>query len=104
MQDHCLSFAAAIAYWGLFSILPLLLAVSSVVSYFAHSPAQREKAIDALFVILGRSLGRDVVRMQVDTIVRHGVSLSVIGLVLEIFSATSVFAAVRQGIAAVWQK
>lgn len=101
-RDQCLSYAAAISYWALFSIFPLLLVLMAALGAFVHNPSDRERAVDAVFNLLGQSITRDTIQTQVTALAHSGGKVGAIGLVLALWSATSVFAAVRAGIAAVW--
>jgi len=101
-NDECLSYAAAIAYWALFSVFPLLILLMGVMGAIVHSPEQREAAIRTLFNALGGSVGEDVLRTQVDALSRNAGKVGLIALAIALWSASSVFSAVRAGIAAVW--
>jgi membrane protein len=101
-HDQCLSYAAAISYWALFSLFPLLLLVMSVLSAFIAGPSDRERAVDAVFNLLGQSVARDTIHAEINALARSGGKIGAVGLILAIWTASSVFAAVRDGMAAVW--
>jgi membrane protein len=101
-NDECFSYAAAIAYWALFSVFPLVILVIGLLGIFAGAPQQRESAVSTLFSFLGGSVGEDVLRSQVDALANNAGQAGLIALVLALWSASSVFGAVRSGIAAVW--
>ncbi|HET9320198.1 MAG TPA: YihY/virulence factor BrkB family protein, partial [Bryobacteraceae bacterium] len=101
-NDECLSYAAAIAYWALFSIFPLLILVIGVLGAFVNGAQQRESAIGTLFTLLGGAVGEDVLREQVDALAHSAGQVSIIALLFALWSASSVFGAVRTGLAAVW--
>ncbi|HTE83688.1 MAG TPA: YihY/virulence factor BrkB family protein [Dehalococcoidia bacterium] len=100
--NECLSYAAAIAYWALFSVFPLLILVMGLLGAFVHGPQQREAAVGTIFTVLGGSVGEDVLRTQIDALAQSAGQAGVIALVLALWSASSVFGAIRTGIAAVW--
>jgi membrane protein len=101
--DHdCFSYAAAIAYWAFFSIFPLLILVMGILSVSVNAPQQREAAVNAMFALLGGSVGEEVLKSQVDSLARTAGQAGLIALLLAMWSASSVFSAVRSGIAAVW--
>jgi membrane protein len=101
-EDECLTYAAGISYWALFSIFPMLLLVMSTLGLFIHGPRERETAINTVFNLFGGSIGRDAIGFQVDALARRGGQVGIVGLVVAVWTATSVFGAVRSGIARVW--
>jgi membrane protein len=101
-NDDCFSYAAAIAYWAFFSIFPLMLLVMGILSVTVNAPQQRESAINAVYSLLGGSVGADVLRTEIDSLAQSAGKAGLIALVLAMWSASSVFSAVRAGIAAVW--
>src|SRR3954447_5457373 len=101
-RDECLSYAAAISYWALFSIFPIALLVVAVLGLFVHGPREREAAVNTMFNLFGGSIGRDAIGLQIDVMARRSGQVGILGLVVAFWTATSVFAAVRAGIAAVW--
>ena len=102
IRDRCLSFAAAISYWALFSIFPMLLLTMAMLSLFISSAHDRAGTVEAVFNLLGQSVARETIRDQVDGLASSGGSIGLFGLVLAIWSASGVFGAVREGMAAVW--
>src|SRR6266567_4529585 len=85
-NDECLSYAAAIAYWALFSVFPLLILLMGVMGAIVHSPEQREAAIRTLFNVLGGSVGEDVLRTQVDALSRNAGKVGLIALAIALWS------------------
>jgi membrane protein len=103
-DDDCFSFAAAIAYWAFFSIFPFVLLVMGILSITINAPQQREAAVNAVYSMLGGSVGEEVLRSQVDSLARGAGQAGFIALLLAMWSASSMFSAVRSGMAAVWGK
>jgi len=101
-QDKCMSFAAAISYFALFSIFPLLLFIVSFLGFFVHSSAQRENMVNAVVAVLGPGIGRTALTAQVDTFAGGHGGIGAFGLVLAIWSASAVFGAIRTGLNAAW--
>lgn len=96
-QDHCGVYAAAIAYYAIFSLVPLSLVVLAVLG----AVADQQEVVDFVFdqVPLEESPS---VRADVENIVRRArqvtvasVSFGVLGL---LWSASGMFAAVRRGL------
>jgi len=101
-QDRCMSFAAAISYFALFSIFPLLLFVVSFLGFFVHSPAQREHMVTAVVAVLGPGIGRTALTAGVNAFAGGHGGIGAFGLVVAIWSASAVFGAIRTGLNAAW--
>jgi membrane protein len=96
--------AAAISYYVLFSIVPLMILIGGVLGFVVTDDVRREemqdKILDAL--PLSRTEGRDAVESAFDTLENtRGVALAV-GLAGTLWTAATVFSAVRRCLNAVW--
>lgn len=97
MDDHCGTYAAAIAYYALFSLIPLSLIILATFGLFAD----RESITNFVFkqVPLKESAS---VRQSVNTIVQRAQDVSVAGIsfgvIILLWSASGIFAAVRRGL------
>ena len=97
MDDHCGTYAAAIAYYALFSLIPLSLITLSAFGLVAN----RQDITDFVFeqVPLKES---DSVRESVNTIVQRAQDVSVAGIsfgvAILLWSSSGIFAAVRRGL------
>jgi membrane protein len=98
--DHAGSYAAAIAYHTLFSILPLSLFVIGVAGYFM-TKSQRNELVKTLSEALGGASTANIQR-QIRIVTNGRAAISVIGLVVAIWSASAVFGALRTGLEVVW--
>jgi membrane protein len=96
------SFAGGISYNAIFSIFPLILLAVSVLGFFIHDPAQRQKTVDALFSVLGQDVSRDALRSQVDAIAGGSAKLGILALVAAAWSATGVFDQIRTALQVVF--
>jgi membrane protein len=102
-RDRCISFAAAISYFALFSLFPLLLVVMSFLGFFVHSASQKEAAVNALVALVGGGIARNTISTQVDAFAGGRGGIGVIGLVVAIWSASAVFGAIRTALDVAWK-
>lgn len=104
IDDRAPSMGAALAYYTLFSIAPLLLIVIAV----AGAVFGEEAARGAIFAPLSELLGREgaiAVEGLLDSVRRHDQGLlgSLIGGVLLLVGATSVFAELQGSLDRIWR-
>lgn len=99
--DQAGSFAAAIAYYTLFSIFPLTLFLVSVSGYVI-SPAQRDSLVQHVSDLLPNASTSAIYR-QIHTVTNGRAALGIIGLVAALWSGSAVFTAIRSGLHAVWK-
>ncbi len=96
-EDHCGVYAAAIAYYGIFSLVPVGLIILSVFGLVVD----RERIVDFVFdqIPLRESPS---VREDVDAVVRQARDVSAagisFGLLALVWSGTGIFSAVRRGL------
>jgi membrane protein len=100
--DNCTSFAAAISYYALFSLFPLMVFVLSIAGFFIHGQVQRESIVSAIFTFLGQGVDRNLLYTQVSSLEGGHGGLGVFSLVLSLWSASAVFGAARTGLNAAW--
>jgi membrane protein len=97
VDDNCPTYAAAIAYYALFSIVPLGLITLSVFGLFAD----RRAIVDWVFEQIPLQETADV-RASVDEIVRRAQQFSVaslgLGVAFLVWSSSGIFGAVRNGL------
>jgi len=102
-RDQCSTFAAAISYFALFSLFPMLLFVISLLGFFVHGADQRTRIVDALVAVVGQGIERSAISAQVDAFAGGRGDLGAIGLAVAVWSASAVFGAVRKGLDAAWK-
>ncbi|MHB8573893.1 MAG: YihY/virulence factor BrkB family protein [Dehalococcoidia bacterium] len=98
--DHATSFAAAIAYYTLFSIFPIALFFISISGYFMTNH-QRSDLVVRVATDLGLASTTGIYS-QVQTATNGRAGLGLIGFIGTLWAASAVFAAVRTGLDAVW--
>ncbi|MCX2865328.1 YihY/virulence factor BrkB family protein [Paucibacter sp. PLA-PC-4] len=104
LADGAPSMGAAIAYYTLFSLAPLLLIVVSVAGLVFGAEAARGEIYGQLQSLLG-SAGALAVQGLLESVNRPGGSLlaTVSGLVLMLIGATSVFAELQNTLDRIWR-
>ena len=97
MDDHCATYAAAIAYYAIFSLVPLTLVTLSVLSLVIDT----ERTTDFIFRQLPLE-ETSTVRAQVEQVVRRAREVSGAGLAIGIatllWSSSGIFTAIRRGL------
>jgi membrane protein len=97
MDDHCGTYAAAIAYYALFSLVPLSLIILSVFGLVLSKQDISQFVFDQIPL-----QETDSVRHSVDQIVERAQEISVagisFGLLVLIWSSSGIFSAVRRGL------
>lgn len=99
-EDNSLQTAAAIAYYALFSLFPLLIFLAGVTGLFLSEDAQAS-ITDAVLraVPLDQQEGRRTVQNAVHSIARPGsLALGIAGLLGMAWAATAMFGVVRQAL------
>ncbi len=96
------SFAAAIAYYTLFSIFPITVFLVAFAGYFMNN-AQRDSMVNQLTSALGGSSTANI-RDQVMAATSGRAGLGIIALLGAVWSGSAVFTAIRTGLNAVWEK
>jgi len=96
-QDNCSTYAAAIAYYALFSLVPLSLIILS----FLGLLVDRQSIVDFVFEQIPLK-ETESVRQNVDELVQRARDISVagisFGLLALLWSGTGIFASVRRGL------
>lgn len=98
--DHATSYAAAIAYYTLFSIFPFTLFVIGVAGYFV-SDSQRTRLASKIASALGTGISGNITQ-QVQNATHGNGLLGIIALVTALWSASAVFGAIRNGLQVIW--
>ncbi len=104
VQDYAQSMGAALAFYTMFSIAPLLLIVISVAGIFFGEEAARGEIYEQLQGLLGTP-GALAVQGLLESVNRSGdsVAATVLGVVLLFIGATSVFAELQDAFDRIWR-
>lgn len=103
--DNCPQLAAAITYYVIFSLFPLLIFIAGIVGLFLDADAQRTIVNDVLKEIpFDQGNGRETVEKAVGAISGKNAPLfSLIGLAGLLWSSSSMFGAVRRAMNIVYR-
>jgi len=103
-DDRCTHMAAAISYYALFSLFPLLIFMVSIFGIFLQSSSLQEDLIDKVleFIPLTSGEGRDEVRDAIGAIAGISIPLSIVGLLGLAWSASALFGAIRTSLNIAW--
>ncbi len=93
IDDGSAMFAASISYYSLFSIFPIILLIFSLSGIFLA----RSEFLDTVqnFIRENIPMGSDFILANIDGVMKNILGLGVVGLVLFIYGATSVFNAIE---------
>jgi membrane protein len=105
-DDNCLRLGAALAYYAVFSIFPLLLlAVTAVGFFLGHDPATRARLLDAVATASSpefKTLFDETLRNMQTHATARGVG-AVIGLVTLFVGASAVFSELETTLNQIWR-
>jgi membrane protein len=103
--DDCLQLAAAIAYYVLFSIVPLAIVTISVFGLFLNSEHLRTQIVNHVLdvVPLSQTDGRAAVDRALSNVHRVSGPVAALGLIATLWTASAVFASVRKALNRVWR-
>ncbi len=96
IRDHARDHAAAIAFWAFFSIFPLLLGLFSAAGYLLESEAAQARLMDLVTRTLPGSA--DLVRGNLEGVVRVRGTLGAVGIAGLLWSASAGFGAITRAI------
>jgi len=103
-RDDCMQLAAAIAYYVLFSILPLAIFTVSVFGFFLNSTHLRNEIVNRVLdvVPLTQTEGRSAVEDALNNVKRVSGPVAALGLLATLWTASAVFASIRKALNRVW--
>ncbi|HXF52213.1 MAG TPA: YihY/virulence factor BrkB family protein [Dehalococcoidia bacterium] len=97
--------AAGVAYYVLFSIIPLAILVTAVGSVVLRDPEVRDRLIDEIVAALPLSEdeGRSAVADAIEGVKRSSPPLSALGLLGTAYGALGMFGAIRRALNDIWE-
>ncbi|BEV07855.1 YihY/virulence factor BrkB family protein [Methylophilus sp. DW102] len=103
-DDYAQSMGAALAYYTLFSIAPLLLIVISIAGLIFGQEAARGEIIGQLNSLMGQR-GAVAIQTLLESVSRpsEGIAATAIGVVLLLVGATSVFGELQDSLDRIWK-
>jgi len=104
IDDHAQSMGAALSYYTVFSIAPLLLIAISVAGLAFGQDAARGAVVDQLQSLLGQT-GAQAIQELLKNVSRpsSGIVATLVGIVVLMIGATSVFAELQDDLNRIWQ-
>lgn len=98
-------FAAAIAYYVLFSIVPLAILAFSIFGLVLEDEGRRNELIDYMLdqLPLNESEGRQDIEELINNVQQASGTVAIIGVVVAVWTASSVFSAIRRALNNVWR-
>lgn len=101
MRNNSPYMAAGMAYWTLFSLFPLALAVISIIGYFFPTISEQKTVVDSVMGILPVS-EEYLTNIVSETLSKRG-TLGVLATIGLLWTGASMFAAMRKSVAHVWR-
>ncbi|MDJ0691362.1 MAG: YihY/virulence factor BrkB family protein [Xenococcaceae cyanobacterium MO_188.B32] len=102
-RDECLEMGAALAYYGIFSLFPLLLVILSVVGFFLGADTN---IYNQLLRLAKNSFPPSAYNIIISTLVhlnQNSIEAGLVGFLLLLFTASNVFAALNRFVNKIWQ-
>jgi membrane protein len=98
-------YAAAIAYYVLFSIVPIAILAFSVFGLVLRDEGRREEIVDYVLdqLPLTQTEGRQDVADLLESVQAASGTIAIIGIVVALWTASSVFSAIRRALNNVWR-
>jgi membrane protein len=105
-KDGCQQMAAAISYYLLFSLFPLLIFLAGAGGLFLRSESLQQDIVGRVldFIPLSQDEGRNTVRDAVQSVGGGSGVLSVLGLIGMAWSGSSMFGAIRRALNVVFKE
>src|SRR3990170_6374192 len=98
--DQCTHLAAAISYYAIFSLFPLLLGLIAIGAIFLQSPSLQATIVERVASYLPGS--GDLISHTVAEVIKERGTLGLISIAGFVWSATGVFAAIRLALNVAW--
>jgi len=103
-EDRCSHMAAAISYYALLSLFPLLILLVSVVGIFLRSSSLQQDLVNQVLDILPltQDKGANEVSQAVRAVAGVSVPLTILGLLGLAWSASAMFGVIRSSLSVAW--
>ncbi|MGF1567601.1 MAG: YihY/virulence factor BrkB family protein [Nodosilinea sp.] len=101
-RDNCPGMAAALSYYALFSLFPLLLVILSVIGSLVGPDTEAFQAIQDIIVKFLPAEVHDLVKDTVIALNENSVGAGVVGFALLFFAASTIFAILRRSVNRIW--
>jgi membrane protein len=102
-RDNCPGMAAAVSYYALFSLFPLLLVILSIVGALIGPETEVFEYIQKLIVRDQPPAVQDMVVGTIIALNENSVGASIVGFSLLFFTASTLFVVLRQSVNKIWE-
>jgi len=104
MADDCMTMGAALAYYTVFSLAPLLLTVISVAGLALGRESVQREVQNQISSLIGSGAATQVQQMLSNATANHtsGIIGTVVGLIVLLFGATGTFGSLQDALNRVW--
>jgi membrane protein len=104
-QDHCTLLAAGIAYYALFSFIPLATLMLALLGFVVRDPASRQLALDRILLTLPLQAGegQNLVLDSLRSVSAQAGALSITGFLGLFWTASGMFDAIRTSLHVAWK-
>lgn len=104
LDDRCLKLSAALAYYTVFSLAPLLVLIISVVSVFLGEEAIRGQVFSQINGLVGNQAAGQIQEMIKSVSLSGKTSTAlVVGIVTLLLGATSIFTEIQDSVNLIWR-
>ena len=103
-EDKVPRLGAALAYYTIFSIGPLLLLAVSIAGFFFDRQAVQQQIVNTLSGVIGRE-GGDLINQTIENADRGGGNIwgTIVGIGLLLFGASGVFGQLKDALNTIWE-
>ena len=101
-EHHDSAFAAAISYFVLFSIIPMLSFLVAMVGYVVRDPVQQQSVADRVLQSLPLGTSQGLIFNAIHSASNQKGTLTIIGLIGLVWSASGMFGAIREALNVAW--
>lgn len=102
-QDNCSGMAAALAYYALFSLFPILLVILSVIGWLVEPNSAAFQSIkEAVQRYLPPEV-HDLIKATIISLNENSVGAGIIGFAVLLFAASTVFGVLRNSVNRIWR-
>jgi membrane protein len=102
-RDNAPGMAAALAYYGLFSLFPLLLVILSVLGALVGPDTEAFQTIQTAIVRYLPPEVHDLVKDTVISLNDNSIGAGIVGSLLLLWASTTIFSILRQSVNKIWQ-
>jgi membrane protein len=102
-EDNCFLLAGGVAYFTIFSLVPILLVILGVFSYFIGQDAVRMEIFELVRIYMGEESAIEVIRL-IDRAHQpvSGIMTAVLGLVTLVFTSSTLFVNLKNSLNIIW--